>query len=294
MTDNDHTNVGEFSIPPLLTSRTAALLLDAFSSGEKELVASLDLGLNDEHVKLSGDAAVVQGFPVTRKQLKKVSKRSNIVFAVDDQGLYPLEIREGGYAKLVPFEGGDGPPTLEFSGIKMHRTKGIDPFEDARTKVEAIVAPGDTTLDTCGGLGYTSIWARRFGAAEVVSCEINPNTIALRRYNPWSLDYLDDDSIEKLEGDIAVQIADFEDGYFDSIIHDPPRFSLAGELYGEGFIGHLARVLKHGGKLVFYTGEPYRVGRGRDFIAGVEKRLRKLRLSGEYDREIQAIVTTKN
>ena len=60
----------------------------------------------------------------------------------------------------------------------------------------------------------------------------------------------------------------------DAILHDPPRFGLAGELYSQAFYGHLARVLRRKGMLFHYTGAPNRASRGRDMAGEVAKRLR--------------------
>ena len=51
-------------------------------------------------------------------------------------------------------------------------------------------------------------------------------------------------------------ILDIADETFDCIIHDPPAFSLAGDLYSREFYADLYRVLKPGGKLFHYIGNP--------------------------------------
>ncbi|MCX7055401.1 MAG: SAM-dependent methyltransferase, partial [Proteobacteria bacterium] len=61
---------------------------------------------------------------------------------------------------------------------------------------------------------------------------------------------------------------------FDAILHDPPRFGLAGELYSQDFYDELARVLRPGGRLFHYTGTPNRLTSGRDVPHEVERRLR--------------------
>jgi predicted methyltransferase len=277
-------------IPPLVSSFVARQMLAAIKAGDSDTLTTFDLGHTEGQFSIKDDSIVVEKFALSSSQLKKIIKRDTVVFAIDDDGPYPIEFRDNGYSKLVPLTDRLGAPTFELSGVKMHRTKGIDPFEDARTKAAAVVHPRDSLLDTCGGMGYTAIWARRIGAQEVTSSEINNDVIALRKYNPWSREYLEDEKTTKLEGDINELIGTFPDNSFDSILHDPPRFSLAGELYGEIFIGELARVLRPGGRLSFYTGEPYRTGRGRAFVEGVEKRLRKANLIGSYQKDIQAIV----
>jgi len=275
------------SIPPLLTAGGAEKIIAAVERGARSVEVSLDLNVSTETVDIEGGRAILRSISLEADRLARLLKRQAVAFAVTPEGIEPVECREGGYAKLVPT---DGAPTVELSGVRMHRTAGIDPFEDARTKVAAVVRSGDDVLDTCGGLGYTAVWARRLGAGSVVSVEVNPAVLGLRRMNPWSREYLEDDAIRKLEGDIADLIAGFESGSFSTILHDPPRFSLAGHLYGTEFIGEMRRVLRPGGRLMFYTGEPYRRGRGRDFVAGVGRRLRDAGFRTEWKPDIQAFV----
>jgi predicted methyltransferase len=274
-------------LPPLLTAAVARELFEALERGETTVEASLDLNLGGERVRLTADGASLRGIEVSAGQLRAVAQKTTAVFIVAADGLEPVEVREGGYAKLVPT---DGAPTIELSGIRMHRTAGVDPFEDARLKAAAVVRPGDIVLDTCGGLGYTALWARRLGAERVVSVEKEPVVIELRRMNPWSLEFLQEGFIEKLEGDVADLILSLPDGSLSCILHDPPRFSLAGHLYGAGFIEQMRRVLRPGGRLMFYTGEPYRRGRGREFVAGVGRRLRASGFQAEWRRDLQGFI----
>jgi hypothetical protein len=62
-------------------------------------------------------------------------------------------------------------------------------------------------------------------------------------------------------------------GSFDAVLHDPPRFGIAGELYSQAFYEQLARVLKPKGKLFHYTGAPNRLTTGRDVPREVARRL---------------------
>lgn len=275
---------------PLLDAIAAQTLLEALDRGDTKISISLDLGKTVEDVQLESDAAILNDYRIVRSQLEKIRARDNIVFALRAAGPEPLETRERGYAKLVPT---GGAPTIELSGVRMHRTAGIDPFEDARTKVATVIRPGDIVLDTCGGLGYTAIWARKQGASRVTSVEIDPAVLRLRRFNPWSLEYLRDESTIKLEGDIAEQIENFADGSFTTVLHDPPRFSLAGDLYGARFISQMHRILAPSGRLMFYTGEPYRSGRGREFVAGVGRRLNAAGFRAEWRREVFSFVTRR-
>jgi predicted methyltransferase len=62
---------------------------------------------------------------------------------------------------------------------------------------------------------------------------------------------------------------------FDAVLHDPPRFGIAGALYSQSFYDQLARVLKRRGKLFHYTGTPNRLTSGRDVPKEVAARLRR-------------------
>ena len=127
----------------------------------------------------------------------------------------------------------------------------------------------------------------------MVSIEIDPAVRRLRALNPWSQPFLHDEGIEKLEGDSEQFISGFEAGSFDAVLHDPPRFSLAGRLYGADFCRELCRMLRPGGRLMFYTGEPYRSGRGRDFVGGVGRRLSEAGFKARWRRPLQAFVCRK-
>lgn len=64
-------------------------------------------------------------------------------------------------------------------------------------------------------------------------------------------------------------------GSVDAILHDPPRFGIAGELYSQVFYDHPAGVLKRKGRLFHYTGAPNKPTSGRDVPNEVAKRLRQ-------------------
>jgi len=73
--------------------------------------------------------------------------------------------------------------------------------------------------------------------------------------------------------DAAEAITRMPDASFDAVLHDPPRFGIAGELYSQAFYDQLARVLKRGGRLFHYTGSPNKLTSGRDVPREVARRL---------------------
>src|SRR5690606_38296053 len=110
-------------------------------------------------------------------------------------------------------------------------------------------------------------------AKQVLSCEKNADVIWLRGLNPWSPEA--GGALTLTHGDITERIGTLPEASFDAILHDPPRFGTAGELYSQAFYDQLARVLKRTGKLFHYTGAPNKLTSGRDVPGEVAKRLRR-------------------
>lgn len=260
-----------------LSAAAARVALAALRAGRPAARLSADLTLTTSSFPIEGGALLLdEANRVSAQQLQHIVKKEGKVFLQEGGTLRPLEDRTDGYVKLVPT---GGAPTVEIDGIKMHRSKDIDPFADARAKVRAVVHRGQRVLDTCGGLGYTAIWAVRRGARQVLTIEPNRSIVALRDLNPWSADFVDP-RIEAVAASAEEYMKGLPPESVDALIHDPPRFSLAPELYGVAFYHELYRVLRFGGQLYHYTGAPYRVRRGDRFVAATVKRLRAAGFSG--------------
>lgn len=141
------------------------------------------------------------------------------------------------------------------AGFVMHRIKDIDPMQDTRGKIAAISPIVGRVLDTATGLGYTAIEASKT-ADEVITIELDPGVQEIAHLNPWSQALFHNPKIHQLMGDAYEVVQTFEDERFSRIIHDPPTFSLAGELYSGALYQQLFRVLKRGGRLFHYIGDP--------------------------------------
>ncbi|EHR79683.1 hypothetical protein OCC_00462 [Thermococcus litoralis DSM 5473] len=258
-----------------LTFREARIIL--LSRGEVRV--NLDLRkTNRSHVVLVREDKVVfpDGSEVKKDILKRIAKDENTVYFLSKGQLYKAAIAAEGFYKLVPTI----PPTIEINGIRMHRTKDTNPLKDTRSKVEAVnPREGEFVLDTCMGLGYTAIESAKRGAY-VITIEKDPNVIELARLNPWSREVFTSQNIQLIQGDAFEVIKRFNDKSFDVIIHDPPRFSLAGHLYSEEFYAELFRVLKPKGRLFHYVGNPGKKYRKKDLQRGVIERLRKVGFKG--------------
>lgn len=253
-------------------SQVAQLVVDAIDQNMGEITISLNLNKSKSTYRILGNTLLIdENIHIDKDLLLPIIKKENRAFIFESNELYPIEFRDEHYYKLVPTEYA---PTFEISGVKMHRSKDYDPFIDAKEKASEVVKVGHKVLDTCGGLGYTAIWSILLGAQEVVSVERSQSVQQLRALNPWS-EGLNDKRIKAISGDVAEIINKLDDNYFDAIIHDPPRFSLSGYLYSEEFYCELYRVLKKGGGLFHYTGNPYLAKRGDTFLLNSAKRLKE-------------------
>jgi predicted methyltransferase len=257
---------------PLLTRPVAETLCAARDAGADEWQGSLTLGLTRDQVRLSAQDWQWRGqlHPYPGKL------KDRTIYYRDGDGYAPVARFSGSLIKLVPTEW--GAPTFEIDGIKMLPTSKASPFEDARRKVTLVEPAGKVVLDTCGGLGYFAACCLEAGVARIHSFEKNADVLWLRTLNPWSPDPDADASDGRLllvHADVSQAIAAFADVSVDAVLHDPPRFGIAGELYSQAFYDQLARVLRRGGRLFHYTGSPNKLTSGRDVPREVEKRLEK-------------------
>jgi predicted methyltransferase len=191
-------------------------------------------------------------------------------------GFEPLARFATSLTKLIPTEW--GAPTFEIDGIKMLTTQRTSPWVDAERKVALIRPRGKVILDTCGGLGYFAAFCLGGRSAHVHSYEKNADVIWLRSLNPWSPDNRESRTAGAMtltHGDVTEHTRSHASGSIDAILHDPPRFGIAGELYSQAFYHELGRVLKRGGRMFHYTGTPNKRSSGRELAYEVAMRLRR-------------------
>jgi len=155
----------------------------------------------------------------------------------------------------------------------MHRVRDVDPWADTERKIRTIAPVTGRVLDTCTGLGYTAIVAART-AAEVVTIELDPAILEVARLNPWSRPLFENPRIRQIVGDALDEVDILADGSFGRIIHDPPMFNLAGDLYSGEFYRSLYRVLAPRGRLYHYVGDPESRS-GRSATNGALRRLQE-------------------
>jgi predicted methyltransferase len=252
---------------PLLTARVLDELRGAAGAGAATVSCSLDLQRSVTEVAVDETGFVWRGqrFPFPD------ACRERTIYHWVEAGFQPVARFTSSLVKLVPTDW--GPPTFEIDGIKMLPTARVSPYADAQHKVRLIEPRGKAILDTCGGLGYFAAWCLQGAARAVVSFEKHPDVLWLRSLNPWSP--AAEPRLKLTRGDVAGQIGGLPSQSFDAILHDPPRFGIAGELYSQAFYDELARVLRRKGKLFHYTGAPNQLTSGRDVPNEVAQRLRR-------------------
>lgn len=268
---------------PLLTLPLHQRLLAGRAAGGQVLDVSLDLGRSTVPVQVDADGWSTPGG--ARFPYAAVVKERTVYRWVEDAFQPVSRFGGGGLIKLVPTDW--GPPTFEIDGIKMLPTAQVSPWDDARRKVGLVQPRGKVVLDCCGGLGYFAAWCLAEGAAQVISFEKNPDVVWLRGINPWSPKHGEapgaDVRLTLTEGDVSKRIAALPAQSVDAILHDPPRFGIAGELYSQAFYNELARVIRPRGRLFHYTGTPNKLTSGRDVPREVAGRLLKAGFATELN-----------
>lgn len=262
---------------PVISFVQARAILSAVEASLPNVRILADLGLTPVVVDINHKFKEVSfsGVKVSFSALEEIAANDTICYSVEGnkppQKLKLFSADTNLFYKLVPSEDA---PTLEISGIRMHRTQERTPWQDTLDKVSSIAPLRGRVLDTCCCLGYTAIAAaRQQDVVQVFTFERDTNVLEMADYNPWSRELYLNRKIKLSVGDVFRGVESFSAAFFDAIIHDPPRFALSPELYSFDFYRQLFRVLKPGGRLFHYTGSPGEK-QGKDFVKGVLHRLK--------------------
>ena len=263
----------------VLSHIQAAPLLLARTTGATSLLISTDLGLTSTPVLLSqAGVELPSGEQLGWDVLAEIVADENGCFLIQDGAARRIQVFSEETARVYSLYPTSGAPTMLISGIPMHRIKDTDPHKDTLAKVRTLGQISGQILDTCTGLGYTALEAVRAGGdatrMHVTTVELDPAAHEIIRCNPWSARLFDTPSITPLIGDVAEVIEQFSDETFSCIIHDPPMFSLAGELYSLAFYRQCWRVLRRSGKMFHYIGNPQSKSGGA-VTRGVMRRLQE-------------------
>ena len=241
--------------PIVLSYMQIEPLLLAKQKGLQSIEVSPDLGLTMATVMLSGEGVVFpSGEQLTWQQIEKIKKSQTNCFVVDGDQIRPVQVFSDYTNRMCSLLPTKRTPSMLIAGFTMHRIVDIDPMEDTLKKVATLAPIVGRVLDTATGLGYTAIEAAKT-AEQVITIELDPGTQEIARLNPWSRALFDNPKISQIMGDTFEVVLTFEDNSFSRILHDPPVFSLAGELYAATFYRQLLRILQRGGRLFHYIGD---------------------------------------
>jgi uncharacterized protein len=241
--------------PIILSYVQAEPLLAARQKGQLSVEVSPDLGLSTVTAAITPEGVLFpSGERLTWQQLEKIKKSQASCFMIDDGSMKAIQVFSEFTNRVCSLLPTKRTPSMLIAGFTMHRIVDTDPMQDTLKKIATISPVVGRVLDTATGLGYTAIEASRT-AEHVVTIELDPGAQQIARLNPWSRELFDNPKIEQVMGDAFEVVPTFEDASFDRIIHDPPVFSLAGDLYAGLFYQQLFRVLKRGGRLFHYIGD---------------------------------------
>jgi uncharacterized protein len=258
----------------VLSHLQARQLIEARKSAQSVVMVSIDLNLTESEIRLQPEYALFPtGESLDWKSIEEISGNETACYYVENNA--PKAIKgfsefSGRFYGLMPT---DSAPTMLISGIPMHRIKDTNPHQDTINKIKAIAPLKGDVLDTTTGLGYTAIEAAKT-ARHVTTIEIDPMAQEIARLNPWSQALFNNPKITQVIGDAFDEIKGFDAGSFSAIIHDPPMFSLAGDLYSLEFYQQAFRVLKHNGRIFHYIGDP-QSKTGARVTKGVLRRLQE-------------------
>ncbi len=257
---------------PIISHFQARKLVSAREAGALSAAISLDLELTNVEAALSAAHVILpDGQQLSWPQLDEIIANELACYEVIDNQIEKIHYFSQTFNRYYSLMPTKRAPTMLISGIPMHRIKNTDPYRDTLSKIKAVSPLKGHVLDTTMGLGYTAIEAAR-GAGQVTTIELDPTVVEVCRHNPWSRELFDNPLITRLIGDSFDLLDEFETEVFTRIIHDPPMFNLAGELYSTVFYQQLLRVLQPSGRLFHYIGNPDSKS-GRGVTRGVIRRL---------------------
>ena len=222
-----------------------------------EISISLDCGITKQVLQL--DDHMMRGRDITLPLPPQslTNDRTILIFQRNEwQKWQRFDEETNNFYKMV-FVAEGKPPTVEISGIKMHVTMDGDPELDTQRKLAELKRIHGNILDVCCGLGYTAQALANIDSVEHVTVfERDTNMLALCKENPWSAGLWTDSKIKIIQQNASDGIAELPESHYSAVLHDPPRYALASELYSVNFYRQLHRVLTKRGRLYHYTGNP--------------------------------------
>lgn len=271
---------------PLISKREAQKIL---SSKPGHLDIFLDAGLSLTRISIGEDYAEIEKEKIPLQEFKKI--KENSYYIIESGHLQKLAFfsdESNFYYKLMPTADW---PTITLSSTPMHRWVIVSPKEDTLSKIKEISPVKGRVLDTCCGLGYTAIMSAK-EADEVYTFEKDEYVMHIAKFNPYSQELFDNKKIRLSKGDICKIIYKLEREFFDRIVHDPPTFKYAPELYSLEFYKQLFRVIKKDGILYHYAPWPHR--KGKPLYPRIIRNLKEAGFrNAKYSKESSGVVAQK-
>lgn len=275
------------TLQPILTKAIADRLL---KTKEALIEISFDLGKTTTKVSVTESEVLIGEQSIKKTMLAKL--KDETCYLVTNNNLQQIAFfsqESNKYYKLVPTTDW---PTITLSSTPMHRHTHLSPKADTRTKIREIHPIRGKILDTCCGLGYTAILAAA-QAKEVHTFEKDPYVLHVAGLNPYSQELFTHKNIVLHKNSVLDDISAFQENSFDRIIHDPPTFKYAPELYAIAFHQQLYRILKKDGILYHYCPAPQKT-HGKLFYPRIIKQLKEAGFTHvEYHEKSSGIRTRK-
>lgn len=244
-------------IPYIFSAVQTQTWLTARHKGHNEVTTSYDLNLTSCQLTLTpAGVELPNGQTMRWEWVEEITADENACFQWLDETPQKVQFFSEELQRAYSLCPTESAPTMLVSGLTMHRIKGTNPRLDTLSKIKA--AGGKLTgrvLDTCMGLGYTAIEAAQT-AEYVLTLEIDPTVLDVCRANPWSQGLFNLTNLEHQFGHAWDTLETLPDHHFSCVVHDPPMFNLASELYSTDFYRELHRVLKRNGRVFHYIGNP--------------------------------------
>jgi len=260
--------------PFVLSARQVMPLLAARKQQAESVVTSLDLGMTRQDVMLDQSGAMLPpDGTLSWEEMTRIAANPEACWLVAENRVRRIHAFSDELQRAYSLLATESAPTLINAGFTMHRIKRSNPSLDTASKMRAAMPVRGRVLDTTTGLGYTAIEAAKT-AGEVITIEIDQTVLDIARLNPWSHGLFTHPRITQLVGDSYREIQAMGHASFDLVLHDPPSFSLAGELYSGEFYRQVFRVLRTHGRLFHYIGNP-ESRYGQSVTKGVIRRLKE-------------------
>ncbi|MDD4295097.1 MAG: methyltransferase [Candidatus Omnitrophica bacterium] len=197
--------------------------------------------------------------------------KDDLCYLVNSEGIHPIAFFDEKTKKHYKLLATPDWPTTAISSVPMHRV--ASPKIDSENKITSL-QPHGKILDTCTGMGYTAILCAKT-CREIYTFEKDPNMIFLAKLNPCSEKLFSAPNIKIHEKDINTAIYSLPSDFFDYIVHDPPTYKMAPDLFSEKFYKELHRILKIHGKMFHYV-PLYRIKSGYDFPSTIARKLKSV------------------